>query len=245
MFSKVWKAVKEVAIGVLLVVGLWLVIDTAYKKDIGNLSDWIGSIGTFGTFIIAYVAFKKAPHWIKSKNNEIAHNKASEFFSEFMISYSKKIATLFFLIEPFSELPRSLSVKTYSNNNIAAQCLQNQLELIKETKEISSLLYEYIIYFNTYGWKFTEETNKKINVLYNLYVVTEKKTTEYSTIYSAISEFKPMNDVEIERFNNGVSELVRIHKVIFEELSECNKIILEIFRSGKTPEKYFHKLSDN
>lgn len=245
MFSKVWKAVKEVAIGVLLVLSLWLVIGAATQKDIGNLSDWISSLSTFGTFIIAYVAFKKAPNWIKSKNNEIAHNKASEFFSEFMISYSKKIATLFYLIEPFSELPKSLSVKTYYNSNIAAQCLQNQLDLIKETKETSSLLYQYIIYFNTYGWKFTKETDKKITILYQLYKVIDEQTKEYAKTYATISEFKPKSDIEIERFNNGINELIRIHGVIFEELSKCNRIILEIFRSGKTPESYFHKLSDN
>ena len=245
MIRKVYDIFVRTAIAVLLVLSLWLVIGAASKKDIGNLSDWVSSLSTFGTFIIAYVAFKKAPHWIKSKNNEIVHNKASEFFSEFMISYSKKIATFYYLIEPFSELPRILSVKTYYNSNIATQCLQNQLELIKETKELSSLLYEYIIYFNTYGWKFTTETNDKINTLYRLYITAEEQTKEYAKIYAAISEFKPMNDIEIDKFNNGVNELNRIHKVMYEDLSKCNKVILDIFRSGKTPESYFCTFNDN
>lgn len=77
MFSKAWKVVKEIAIGVLLVLSLWLVIGEAYKKDIGNLSDWISSISTFLTLIVAYMAYKSAPKWLQQKYDETSFSIAS------------------------------------------------------------------------------------------------------------------------------------------------------------------------
>lgn len=82
MFSKAWKVVKEIAIGVLLVLSLWLVIGGAYKKDIGNLSDWISSISTFLTLIVAYMAYKSAPKWLQQKYDETAFSIASPLIEE-------------------------------------------------------------------------------------------------------------------------------------------------------------------
>ncbi len=81
MISKAWKVFKEVAIGVLLVLSLWLVIGAATKKNLGNLSDWISSLSTFGTLIVAYMAFKAAPKWIHQKMDEQALNQAVTLIS--------------------------------------------------------------------------------------------------------------------------------------------------------------------
>ncbi|HHD2919836.1 TPA: hypothetical protein ACNZ5U_004242, partial [Enterobacter kobei] len=70
MFSKVWKAVKEVAIGVLLVLSLWLVIGGALKKDIGNLSDWISAACNGIVAYTAIAALTKAKDYFKNKLNE-------------------------------------------------------------------------------------------------------------------------------------------------------------------------------
>lgn len=38
--------------------------------EYGSLSDWVSSLCSFGTLIIAYKAYKAAPKWISKKENE-------------------------------------------------------------------------------------------------------------------------------------------------------------------------------
>ena len=82
MFIRVWKAVKEVAIAIMLVLSLWLVISSAIKKDIGNLADWISSLSSLGTLIVAYLAFKAAPNWFHQKMDEHAFTLAKELITD-------------------------------------------------------------------------------------------------------------------------------------------------------------------
>ncbi|MGG8280957.1 hypothetical protein [Klebsiella sp. 141240] len=82
MFIGLWKAVKEVAIAIMLVLSLWLVISSAMKKDIGNLTDWISSLSSLGTLIVAYLAFKSAPNWFHQKMDEHAFTLAKELITD-------------------------------------------------------------------------------------------------------------------------------------------------------------------
>jgi hypothetical protein len=244
MISKVWKVFKEVAIGILLVLSLWLVVNGALKEskghfEFGNLMDFFNTLGTLGTLVIAFLAFKKAPDWFKTKNNEIAHTKATEFFSEFMIDYSKKIETLYPLIEPFRELPKNLTLHDYYNEILSTHCLTNQLELRTVLKGKAISLYEYIIYFNTYGWVLKEDINLKVNSLYNLHTKVEDLMMEYAKKYSEISNSKPYGGVEENKFIDGVDFLDRQYMLIEKEITKCRDIILEIFRAGNSPESYF------
>lgn len=83
MFSKLWKVFKEVAIGILLVLSLWLVIGGAYKKDIGNLSDWISAACNILMAAAALFAANEARKWFHQKtslnNLDAAHKLALEF----------------------------------------------------------------------------------------------------------------------------------------------------------------------
>jgi hypothetical protein len=102
MISKVWKVFKEVAIGILLVLSLLLVISGALKdagiidkpeiflmlgaflKNIqyGTLSDWISSLSTFFTLVVAVMAYKAAPKWLQQKYDETAFSIASPLIEE-------------------------------------------------------------------------------------------------------------------------------------------------------------------
>ncbi|WP_182058442.1 hypothetical protein [Pantoea sp. ME81] len=83
MFSKVWKVFKEVSIGILLVLSLWLVVNGALKKseghfEFGNLMDFFNTIGTIATAFIAMYAIKQAPNWINQKKNEDSYTLVKE-----------------------------------------------------------------------------------------------------------------------------------------------------------------------
>ena len=48
------------------------------KIELGSFSDWVSSLSTFGTLIVAFLAYKKAPEWINQKMNEDAFSIAKE-----------------------------------------------------------------------------------------------------------------------------------------------------------------------
>ncbi|MDM3239334.1 hypothetical protein [Citrobacter sp. Cf081] len=43
---------------------------------------WISALGTLGTLWVAYKAFKAAPHWFETKNNEVGFNHVSAIMAE-------------------------------------------------------------------------------------------------------------------------------------------------------------------
>ena len=83
MFSKVWKAVKEVAIAILLVLSLWLVIGSAYNKDIGNLSEWVSAACNIAMAFAAIVAMYKALRWFDSHKQNEAINLGKSLLTEY------------------------------------------------------------------------------------------------------------------------------------------------------------------
>jgi len=60
------------------IISLVNIIRDSYKLELLNVSDWVGSISTFCTLIIALIAFTKAPDWIKQKHYEVAHQVVEE-----------------------------------------------------------------------------------------------------------------------------------------------------------------------
>lgn len=44
--------------------------------EIGSISDWVSSLSTFGTLVIAGMAYRKAPDWFESKRNETSYEHA-------------------------------------------------------------------------------------------------------------------------------------------------------------------------
>ncbi|TWD31564.1 hypothetical protein [Pantoea sp. SJZ147] len=88
MFSKVWKVVKEVAIGILLVLGLWLVTNGALRESNGNfqfgsLMDFVIALSNFIMAVAALIAANEAKKWFQQKNKlnnlDSAHQKIKEY----------------------------------------------------------------------------------------------------------------------------------------------------------------------
>ncbi|MEN3752512.1 hypothetical protein ABC733_06705 [Mangrovibacter sp. SLW1] len=71
--------VNRILIGLVIVLLLVAIIVFAnvllnqYKghvMEFGSVSDWLSALSTFGTLIVAYMAYKKAPEWILRKRTE-------------------------------------------------------------------------------------------------------------------------------------------------------------------------------
>ncbi|MFJ7500741.1 hypothetical protein ACIQ2O_13355 [Serratia grimesii] len=66
----------------LLLVVLILLITILCGFDTKIITDWISSLSTAGTLLVAYMAYKKAPQWIKEKNKHSGYNYASKLIDD-------------------------------------------------------------------------------------------------------------------------------------------------------------------
>lgn len=113
MFSLtgIYKTFKKTTVTIVLVTSTWLVLTAALKKDIGNLSDWISSLSTFLTLIVAYKAYKAAPNWLNQKLDEGALTQATQIISRDLYQYRKLIE------RPYDEISCFVLLKDLANED--------------------------------------------------------------------------------------------------------------------------------
>ncbi|MCP6669574.1 hypothetical protein NL517_29730, partial [Klebsiella pneumoniae] len=59
--------------------------------EMENFPDWLSSISTFGTLVVAYSAYKKAPEWISQRMHEDAFSLAKKIILDDYPSLKEKI----------------------------------------------------------------------------------------------------------------------------------------------------------
>ncbi|WP_044177719.1 hypothetical protein [Phytobacter massiliensis] len=140
-----------------------------YNKDNfewGNVSDWLSSLSTFGTLLVAYGAFIKAPDWLLQKRYEVASYIINETIFNDLPKLSKlcsQYKTRYFLIN--RQLVDSLNGKvindqmlkenrskldnTFNELFTLATSMKNELRTIKrnqfEFTEYTLIIYNKLI----------------------------------------------------------------------------------------------------
>ena len=211
MIIKVWKVAKEVAIAVLLVVGLWLVIGGALKKDIGNLSDWISSACNVAMACAAGYAAYQAKNWFRSKSQQFAFDKSAEFFSrldDVVYEYDKLFQefswTNQFIDDPISAFEETLEkIGSLKDELMEIQKLKNKLNrfnvsFIIPIDEALDSIQEFSDKFTTHLY-FSISHNKSYNP--NL----EEQSEEY--FIKSIENIESLNKLFLTM--NDSSKLVR------------------------------------
>ncbi|MEG9580380.1 hypothetical protein [Serratia ureilytica] len=82
----------------LLLAVLILLITILCGFDTKMITDWIVAFSTAGTTAIAYMAYRKAPHWFESKHNEARYDQSSKIMSLLDESLDKLITVSFDVI---------------------------------------------------------------------------------------------------------------------------------------------------
>jgi len=91
------KMYKKAIVAILIFVAVYIVsVVAAYKfkngnMDWGNASDILSSLSTFGTFLVAFGAFLKAPDWIKQRKYEDGFALGRELITETIPTLCSKI----------------------------------------------------------------------------------------------------------------------------------------------------------
>lgn len=76
---------------VLLLIGV-IFYNSDTKMEIGSLTDWVSSLSTFGTLIVACMAYRKAPEWMAQKHYDVV----SKVIEEAVYEDLRKLSSLSF-----------------------------------------------------------------------------------------------------------------------------------------------------
>jgi len=174
MIGKVWQIAKEVAIGAILLLTLSLVISGALKNagiiekpgffiaigillnkiEYGSLSDWISSLSTFFTLVVAYMAYKAAPKWLQQKYDETAFSIASPLIEE-KIPLAK--SSLRSLKQYLDELTRSYNNFLFDSSDKSITLIRTELNtLILNHRSVTSDLRK----LERFNWHLIKHKNE-------------------------------------------------------------------------------------
>lgn len=209
--------------------------------EYGSLSDWVSSLSTLGTFVIAVMAYKAAPNWIKQKSDEYSFSSFNKLFDDAIPKFEERISEICYQLN--NKIPddiycdgTSLSrLQSYVRNN---RDDFNSYDLYKYELDIKFLLEK----IERNGWKLNNEANIKleefIGMLPNFYSV-------YLSILLHVESMRlPV------RSDNDYANLIEYHKITIHEsldkLKELEKNILskikEFSNSAKGFNGFFRKI---
>lgn len=142
MIGKIWKIAKEVTIWILLVLSLWLVIGGAYKKDIGNLSDWISAACNIAMASAAIYAALNAQKWVQQRTYSIGFDKAEKLTLKIDSEYIQ--ARKYFMQKIYIDGYLNAIEEGYALANREKEDAYSilSLELLEKHKEVQVLFHE-------------------------------------------------------------------------------------------------------
>lgn len=267
MISKVWKVFKEVVIGILLVLSLWLVVNGALKEskghfEFGNLMDFFNTLGTIGTLCVAYLVYKKAPEWLSQKFDEESLNhggRLNEFIkydlkkciqdlinNEANFDTSKQIHTIHYH-STLIATDRDRSVKS-AYSAIDSYCKNNKfIPIGHKIKELELLMDR----LNLIEWYLKKDKLIKINDLLLSYDNVKKNVYKIGLKCQIITEdkrrgfFKSTTDRDlINEIGKLEPAIFKIEKDIKSELFSMIKIIEEYSKSKHFRSYFERKLAE-
>lgn len=240
MIGKVWKVAKEVAIAVLLVLFFWWLLVGAYSKEaIGNVSDWISSLSTFLTLIVAYKAYKAAPNWLNQKLDETALTQATQIISRDLYQYRKLIEA------PYNEVYNFVMLKDLADENedvepYLYEFMQNFKRLdnvIHQISEQKNKIEGDFVALHKMGWALEHNAYDKYKKLNES---TSKLQSNYNGIFRLINiHDKFINDNNLIRADdtkNKIHKLCEKNYYLFDSFNECFQLF---FHHSKHIPLYF------
>lgn len=162
------KKYKKAIVAILIFVAVYIVcVMTAYKfkngnMDLGNASDILSSLSTFGTFLVAFGAFLKAPDWIKQRKHEAGFALGRELILE-------KIPLLFSRIEIASNGIYDLrmgidpEVMQFKITEITTKSMcESNLKIFRENDFSLLRIIELVDKLPRFGWSPKSDTDTQI-----------------------------------------------------------------------------------
>lgn len=192
-----------VIIFVLILILICIVFKTLFfdgsSFEWGSFTDWISSLSTFLTLIVAWKAYRAAPQWIKEKQKEEGFNHTKALMSEYdqIVATIKELHHDILYIKrsdkKFDVLVEKISkeiYRTFDLNHKLESCSRWNITYLKEVPESMSRLTAY------YNTSFAIMTFKGITASENPDIINNE-----------LIALKNQIDTDISFFNKPIQEL--------------------------------------
>ncbi|WP_170956379.1 hypothetical protein [Kosakonia sacchari] len=142
----------------------------------GSVSDWVSSSSTFGTLVIAWFAYKKAPQWISQRRHDSAFDIAKKLILDDIVelkhivnSAAMQADDLIWQFEILSSDPEYF---------LTVDNCEKALEIFHSPIVTPALLKKDINKLKKLGWYIANDANQDLEHMEKEYILLYKKHTQ-------------------------------------------------------------------
>lgn len=162
---------------VLLTLVVLLLISTLYystdkKMELGSLTDWISSLSTAGTLLVAYMAYRKAPQWLNQRMHEDALSMATSLLFDDYANLNRKVIQTTAIIEHIKVMNEFVS-DNFRDFLTVEEC-ERYHSIFNETDITPTKINDKISNLKKLGWCLKEPASKNNNELLKSYRMIRK-----------------------------------------------------------------------
>ncbi len=206
----------------------------------GNVSDWLSSLSTFGTLLVAYGAFIKAPDWLFQKRYEVASRIINETIFDDLLKLSRLCSQYNFKYHSVSkQLTKSLTGKIINEQRLKENCTELD-ETFTELFSLAITMKNKLKIIRRNGFEFTEYMNRIYNELIAIASNYNAIDTEItcSTLDAIDFDLSDESDSQIYidtifHLKRKVENLSNSFQAFARQIDEDNKMVEEFIISIK------------
>lgn len=231
------KPVLIIVVSVIIFITTVAIIHYYNKHNFewGSVSDWLSSISTFGTLLVAYGAFIKAPDWLLQKRYEVVSHIINETIFKNLPKLCKLCAqykTRYFLIN--RQLVDCLNGKVMNDQMFK----ENRLKLDNTFKELFTLATSMKDELRTIKRNQFELTEYTLNIYNELIeIASNYNTIDSEILFSTLDvmDFDLIDETDPQKYLDTLMSL----KVRTINLSNSfNKFARQIDEDNKPVEEF-------
>lgn len=264
ILSKIWNVFFNALIACTLLLCLFMMTKYFFFKDnkqleLGNLSDWVSSLSTLGTLVVAYKAFKAAPNWLSQKFDEESLKTGLSINSIIKNEYKHaniKISNHFFNNKMSDEIHALhyhntlIDPKRYDKVNNSLKKINNYItnNIFSDISGVSAKLDSELTKLNMLEWSIRPEKNIILNSLHEKINKIKKNENDYKLLLSGIFKHTSTGFFDYKTQKNEIDNLLNIRDMLISLEREGNiltrevSVCIEEYGSTKSFRSYFHRI---
>jgi len=159
------------SVSALCIIGTLTLLKAVFTgAEFGSVSDWVSSISTFGTLIVALIALKKAPDWINQKKHEDGYELAKKLivyeYPE-LTSIISKYQNHLQIIKQKSE--GDDIIIALLNADITIEDCDYMLALFNNAEVTPLNIRKSIKQLSRFNWFLKKDVNDLVNIIHSQY----------------------------------------------------------------------------
>ncbi|KEA51875.1 hypothetical protein DT73_13150 [Mangrovibacter sp. MFB070] len=239
--------VNRILIGLVIVLLLVAIIAFAnvllnqyagHVMEWGSVSDWLSSLSTFGTLIVAGMAYKKAPEWISQKRYDIVHSIIDDLIYTSMVDLANKDFHLMVKLTHFtSDLQSCLN-----EDRTALNSLDENFDYLQTIFfEFTNLSYSIVGKFNSVKrYNYSLSTHSE-NIIGKIKLRSDMHRQYYSDIYGLKTEVAMYIHADKDSKKPLAEKLINISKKLSDNHMKLYSQINELIKSNRPIDDFIIK----